>query len=832
MTSDLHIRDCLQPRKWAEPLGLVDMPLFGANRDMPGARQSHVLLDGAVSSFAICPLHGTAGPDDPIRWSWSANLNHTVLFDDESADFRYARWDMPPGQYVEFSAPEDASGIRALFEGIRRMGPPRRSDVVLCVLRAFRSLRDAIPTASPKDAALDAVLAFNALLAGTEAVRVGEMDEDEWLGCRALGEALEAVRSLGCVETLDLDQITASARKMRLNDLLALFVRPDPRSNWRLEPSLLLRHAAGQLYQEANLMIERDVRQLHLFEGSKDRLPEGTLERFVRFTPAVLARSLAEHALDGLSSSALSQGCIEILDPACGCGVFLREALRELEKRGFGGRVILRGIDLSPISCAMARFCLDRARREVASDGLDIHIEIENGDALTCQWGKPLLVLMNPPFIAYKDLSSERKDVCKQVLGDLAVGRYNEAMAFIWRAANSLSRGGTLAAVLPSSLLETDSGKSWRQAIQDSGSLRLLGRLKGYGFFSASVVEPAFLLLDSSEDEATPDRQLTMALAEEGGEDSLIRGLRRWRRDHSVQSGDRWEIVTVDQRELRSGSWAPKSARYARLVADLSAAGVPRVRDLFTVHQGARTGFSDAFILSAEDLSSLPTKEHLCFRPVASTNTINHAQLLRERWVFYPYGEDGLTIATEADLRSRVPEYYRRWLGPNKDALVRRAKVPAETWWQLTWERSWQRGRSPKMVTKGHGQAGGFAYDSKGEFIVTTGHAWLWRNRSDNPPESFHTSALPYAYIALLNSPFFEEMLACFCPQVRGGQFNLARKFVGQVFLPDLTGVGEHLRDVVEDLAEFGRQMTCGKMLELGLLDVLAESVYQVAPRR
>ena len=62
---------------------------------------------------------------------------------------------------------------------------------------------------------------------------------------------------------------------------------------------------------------------------------------------------------------------------------------------------------------------------------------------------------------------------------------------------------------------------------------------------------------------------------------------------------------------------------------------------------------------------------------------------------------------------------------------------------------------------------------------------------------------------------------------MQGGQFNLSKRFIKNVPLPDF--LSEQVpSDVVESLAEFGKAFSDGKSVNHGRLSALAARVYGV----
>ena len=143
------------------------------------------------------------------------------------------------------------------------------------------------------------------------------------------------------------------------------FLLPDRQQDAGLPIDMLLRHASGQLYQECTPDFEQEFRQVFL-PGMASDANRWAVKEGCRFTPSALARALVERALAaiGLGTAAESPQELDILDPACGSGVFCRSSSR-VGCAGYSGTLTLRGFDSSPISCEISKFCLERVKRDL-----------------------------------------------------------------------------------------------------------------------------------------------------------------------------------------------------------------------------------------------------------------------------------------------------------------------------------------------------------------------------------------------------------------------------------------------------------------------------------
>ena len=816
------------PKAWSKVLGLVHVPMFGAltSHILSTSKDVHsVLLDGNAVSFSISVTDDPDFPfkSSPLSWSWSANLRHAVIIDQNSMEMYLRRWDTPLDTFRRFKAPKNPHAAIELFEIIQKGRPPRVEDVMLYVLRAFRQIRNSLPS----DDSLNALYLLNSFLLGTESVRLHEITKQDWLKCRTVKEVLEILNS-DQKRLAGVDNITLHPADLGIGGLCSYFLSSSI-SNIHLEPSLLLRHAAGQLYQEAHITLDREIGQLSLPGLASEDVPRGLLKRDVRFTPPMLARSLVQQAFKAHKTHIEKMTSIEILDPACGSGIFLQEALRELIERKFTGHVTLRGFDLSSISCAIASFCLGRAKQDVPNKGPKVKIDIQKCDSLLIDWGHPNFIMMNPPFIPWNRMVDEERCNVQDVLGELGRGRIDMAMAFIWKAIQCLKPDSILASVVPTPLYETQSGQKWREALSSASNLVLLGRFESYGFFRGAMVEPGFILVEGrGQNTKAKQNDIKVVLAEEGYEDAALRALRQ--ETFHTPITDHWEIFSITPDSISPNSWLPRSSKYMKLSEDLSAIGMTTVADLFDVHQGIRTGCNKAFILNINSINSLTSKERRFFRPIASNSTIRDGTLRDLEYVFYPYGIHLPELLTENDLQKFVPKYYEKWLEPNKNELSSRARFDKKGWWLLSQYRAWQMTRKPKLVSTYFGLRGSFAFDETGDFAVVQGHGWLWKqNKKDGESDTeFYETYLPWAYLAILNSGIFEKLLQSFCPRVQGGQFNLSPRFVKNVFLPDLSDDLNIPAHLLRQLVEVGKKIHKGYIPEVDVIDGVVEKAYRI----
>jgi hypothetical protein len=322
-------------------------------------------------------------------------------------------------------------------------------------------------------------------------------------------------------------------------------------------------------------------------------------------------------------------------------------------------------------------------------------------------------------------------------------------------------------------------------------------------------------------------------LAKPGAEDECLRAL-RLEVETVPGAVDGWEIYSAPQEILTPANWMPRSQSDLVFLDGLKAGVLTRIGDLFDVRQGIRAGHA-CFLITQEEYENLRVKEREYFRPSATNATIREGRIFRNEWVFYPYFEDGPAITDETELRAKVPTFFERKLKPVKSELQKRAQPEPAKWWLLTRERSWQHGKQPKLVSTYFGGKGRFACDKSDEFAVVQGHGWLWRKAAgESEPEgekanqSFFRTELPFAYLAIFNSSVFERLLALYCPRVQGGQFDLSKRFVDKVPIPDLSNAEASDADACAALVEIGRKIHAGRPIEFDFLENLVARIYRI----
>ncbi|MBU2605160.1 MAG: SAM-dependent methyltransferase [Alphaproteobacteria bacterium] len=772
---------------WSQRFGLARSPMFTFEKD--GADGDHnVLLDGGYGSFGLSVVEERMDPVAAAGWAWSSDLPHHVTV--SKKDVQVVRWDASSDAQV-YSLDSVNRDLDGFYRFLCRDRLRSNRTVVQHLVNLFGRVRSLVAHARlPDDRAIDAfVTILGDLIAGENApadtVGFGLPDDAAELRAALAGPSLEE-----------------SLRDIR--------TAPTTLSAITLHPSLAIRHAGGQLFQEAHFDLVR-APPPDMFGYVDTATAERNSRGGTHFTPPALARSIVDHTILQIDDLA-DRPKLTISDPACGSAAFLHEALRGLQRVGFNGAVHVVGRDISRPAIAMARFTLTLALRDWTPAG-GAALDLEIGDSLAePAFPAADMTVMNPPFISVISQTPEQKVQLRAVIGDKAGSRGDYSMAFVTRALDALADRGAMGTLFPANLLTHEAATPWREKLASEGDIRLLASIGDFGLFSQALVHVACAVIAKGQ----PHRREFTALVTGNEAGATGDALRELRKIHgmppAIAVGDRqWKLFATEASVLdRKLPWRILTPQQRGLLDALEAAQTPTVGSLFDIAQGVQTGNLKVFLFddAAFRRLGLPAKEKRHFREALMTDSIENGRIIKKYHLFFPHGRDGSLFASEEELAAAVPTYYRAILKPNEAVLKGRASILQANrtdWWGLMRSRTstFSLDDRPRIVSKFFGAEGSFALDASGRYLPSTGHIWtpkreLLASRLDehediDPAEEIGEGVreaasieVLHAYVALLNSRTFVRLVSFRSVTIAGGQFDLSSRFLAPVFLPDL----------------------------------------------
>jgi adenine-specific DNA-methyltransferase len=750
---------------WRAALGLLPVPLRATAEN----HERYVLLNGTTGNFCLDFIGGIDSTSQRAA-AWSCDVGHYVTCVDDTVLVN--RWEKEASE-ERYSCQSVVARLHEFHRHLEKTTPDRSRSIVTHVLGVFRRIRAVINEENNGLRSLRVLLHLLAS-AAAEQDRLGDAELGIW------GLTPEIVESSHA--------ITEATWRPLYNDLSGIgrydVLRPDF--------PLVLRHASGAVFQDAHLAVNNSP----MFWLPGFELPATVdaktvpSESGVYFTPPALARTLAEEAT--ISIQAPAGRPLIIFDPACGSGELLKECLRLLKMRGYGGQVRVVGWDKSPAAVDMARFVLAWEKRAWLAG--QIEVEVAEHDSVSAEnWPNAVdILVMNPPFKSWQLMSAAEQDVVSGIVG--GARKPNLAMAFARRALAVLGESGVLAMIAPNSLLEGASGRDTREAMAEGLNPQLVARLGDQSIFARALVDAGMYVGKKKPAPAAPTGIL-WADSRLNSLNRALRGLRRWRgAEVEPIEGDGFSVYLRRDVGITGDPWLARGHdawfRYKRFQ---HSDRMQPANKLFQIKQGIRLG-NDVFVVPKEYVQGLRKKsEQRFFRPAVMNPSVVDGKLSDAYYAFYPYTHGLPSISSEKELEENVPQYYRELLLPAKPVLKVRKTLTRQTelkWWDLLWPRSWQKGRHAKIVSKYFGGTRSFAFDKTGDFVVVVGNGWLLRSGAIGQLEQEVTDEEAYfAILAYLSSTLAHDLLEYVSVQVSGGQLDLSNKYISQLPVPNFASL-------------------------------------------
>lgn len=776
---------------WQSNLGLLPVPLFEEDQ----AR--YVLLNGRKGNFCL-DLRSESSGEDRRSIAWSSNVGHYIQVKDDYVEIQ--RWNQNPSSIERYTYSSVHKNLEKFHDYLEKTTPGTGESVVVHATNIFRAIRNALGQDFNGQDALQAFLSLLACEASKSTLET--INPEEW-GLNS--------ESIAMAQKIDVDDWEAIRERFRTGR---------PESGLRPYIDLVLRHSSGQVFQEAHyeaIFDQPNQLELDLLDVAPEPVEVETGEgRGVHFTPGALARTLVEESLAEID---LTVPSLTIFDPACGSGEFLRESLRQLQLQEYEGDLRVIGWDTSRAACDIARFSL---AWEAEHSEFPFSFEIRQVDSLQRDWPESDLVVMNPPFVAWNDMSDDQRGQVESILGDLLSHSPDFSLAFIWKAFSNIDNGpSAIGTILPASFFDSNSAAGVRREMSKFVNPALVARLGSHNIFPAATVDAGLLVATVGEARS----KQPVAFWADHRPESNSEGLRTLRKsryrnhDGNVTSPierDGFSLYPNPDLGKDEKSWNPRPYGPWKTIKELE--GSTQVGDIFDVKQGARTGNNDVFLVTPSKYNEMPKGESDFFRPAVVNDSIASGLLKDTSYVFYPHGKS--EISSEKELKERVPAFYEEVLAQNKGQLLDRYGVDEENWWKLSKHRVWQELPRQKLISTYFGSRGSYSLDKHGNFVVVQGIAWLERIKGD---VSQFTEDILLSYLAILNSPFFFDIVPSKSNHTGGGQWNLSTKFVEDLPLPDLREVEDSY--LIRELSFIG-----DSIINHGLrsLDLSLDEYYEI----
>ena len=524
--------------------------------------------------------------------------------------------------------------------------------------------------------------------------------------------------ALAPFDTLDADTVR----------LLLLQFYDNQHAPYPYDFSVISKHALSRIYEHYVSLLRHEP------DDQLSFLPQMPSEYSDRsqgavYTPQFIARFFARYLRAHTTPFHFKR--LEVIDPACGSGIFLRTLLE------FQCDPTADGFDPAMVSQAFARaHGIDRDTNAIAATQLSLsllHLVLTNklphalplsvGDFLNEGGASNSLdaVFANPPFVPTDKQDDSLRERLGSVVGAHGTGRIDMYLGFLKRGIDLLRPGGYGFFVLPQSFLVGASAAGMRRYLSERCWVHCLVDLSAIRVFGKTNAHVVLLILQR-QDKTLGVPHATIVRCQ----DLVGHALQDAVEGKHVEERY-YSIYDAGQKLFASSTWfilPPSEAAVRDRLESL-----PRLKDFLDVKQGMITGADYIFIIDAADV---PAGEDSLFLPLLSDREMEAYSVPRrtKKRVFFPYlnGEK----VDEQTIRRDFPATWA-YLSKHRAALkVRRSLARyGKAWWEPMWPREPDNILRPKIVTPHLVIAPRFGLDAAGRFGVSHSPFLIGRTTGD-----------------------------------------------------------------------------------------------------
>ncbi len=558
--------------------------------------------------------------------------------------------------------------------------------------------------------------------------------------------------------------------------------------------ALMSRHALSRIYEKyvALLREEQD-------EGKKGRtlfpidLPEAQRNKAAGaiYTPQFIPRFFCRFIEEQLPPKAFRE--LEVVDPACGSGIFLRTFL-EQKVEGYDlstadirncFRGVL-GLDVDENACQASRLSLAllhlmRTDKLPTSQSANILTE----EAIRYFQSHPNLqerfgaVVGNPPFVRWELQTEALRERVRNFLSDVSGGRPDLYLGILRTAMRMVKKDGYLAFVLPHSFLVGEAPKAIRRELRRNFWIRSVVDLSAIRVFEDYSAYVILLIAQKKSGTTQTPPACRVVLCQEFVGNALQDCL-----DNKTVRTPYYSVFDVEQEYFDDGPWILLGPEETRLEQKLKK--MCTIDDFLVVREGIITGGDAHYIMG---VGEIPGKEKELFVPFLPDRQIERYTVPKRptRYVYYPYRKNR-RIPEEEIKNSKSTWGYLKKIKEQIGASASR------TWPYLV------RGREkellqPKIVAPHLVLVPRFALDVEGKYAISRGPFIIPRVKDSD-------LAVLKFFAAVLNSSVVHWYLGSHAYRFSRGYVMLDPKYMRHIPVPDPSKVAPTLFVKIIDLVD------------------------------
>ena len=227
------------------------------------------------------------------------------------------------------------------------------------------------------------------------------------------------------------------------------------------------------------------------------------IEKGIVFTPEYICDYIVKNTIKKFENNT------KIIDPSCGCGIFIISLLNYL-KRKSNKKIIelleqnIYGIDITKDNIERAKIILTLYAIINGEDKEDIKFNFIEADSLFTDWNLLFkenefdYIIGNPPYINNHDLKSDYIEKLSSNFQTTTEGTFNIFYAFIEQSMKYLKKDGKLGYIVPNNFIHIQSAKPLRKFIKDNKYLNRIIDFKDNTIFYPTLTYNCILFLSNN----------------------------------------------------------------------------------------------------------------------------------------------------------------------------------------------------------------------------------------------------------------------------------------------------------------------------------------------
>lgn len=317
-----------------------------------------------------------------------------------------------------------------------------------------------------------------------------------------------------------------------------------------------------------------------------------------------------------------------VLEPSCGDGIFLQEAVDRL--RSLGTRFTTRSPQIQGVEIVQHEAAKARSRVETLLGRQTSAVSVVSGDffAWWLKGDRPIadVVIGNPPFIRYQNFPEPSRECAMRIMRSLGLSPNrltNIWVPFVVAAVASLKPGGRLGLVVPAELLQVTYAEQLRTFLADHFA-RIDVVACNDLFFEKAEQEVVLLLADGAVSKPSAQNKCRVAMTELKSIERLFDStptqlLDKAKPKEIRHDSEKWLKYFLSNREIELMRRLRQSDSITQLISHAS------------VDVGVVTGKNAFFLLSQDQVKKYGVQKQVT-PVVARSAHIRGARFTEEEW--------------------------------------------------------------------------------------------------------------------------------------------------------------------------------------------------------